>query len=524
LVLPFTAQADPAAPGGAGGNLWLGEAAAVLITDGLTARGVTALTRDERVAAFDRLRLPMRAALTRATMIRVGELLGASEVVFGDVQLADRLSVRVRVIQLGPGRQLEEKTDAADLTGIFALFDRVSEHLAEATGRVMATPAPGPALSLEAFEAYVKGLVAATPAAGQRFLEAAMSLAPGEPRVLLALWRSYADQDDHDKALAVANAVTAESTLWRKARFAVAQSLIALRRFDGAHKELTALSRQRFAPAIENAVGVVQLRRGVLTGADAAAAHFARAADARPDDTDFLFNTGYAYALARDAANALHWLRETVRFDAADGDAHLVMSSVLASAGRAVEAQREIELARLLGTSLETATLTLSPVVAPNLERLRTELEFDGGARVADAIGNPAQRDQQDAARFHLERGRKLFDEQKDREATDELRRAAYLAPYAHEPHLLLGRLYQRSGRLAEAIDAFTVANWAGETAAGRLALAQALFESGDSARARREAERALALDPGSAAAKELLKKIGGGLVARGMVLSTRTA
>ena len=72
---------------------------------------------------------------------------------------------------------------------------------------------------------------------------------------------------------------------------------------------------------------------------------------------------------------------------------------------------------------------------------------------------------------FHLERGRRLFEERRDREAINELRRAVYLAPYEEEPHRLLGQLYQRAGRLAEAIDELTVAMWARETAAGRLAL-----------------------------------------------------
>ena len=511
LVLPFAAEADPSAPGGAGGNLWLGEAAAVLLTDGLTSRGIPAFTRDERIAAFDRLRLPMRATLTRATIIRVGELLGATEVVFGDVRLANTLSARVRIIQLGSGRQLQDVTDDADLKGIFELFDRLSGRVASTTGHVTSPAAAWPRLSLEAFEAYVKGLVAATPATGQKFLETAMSLAPRDPRILLALWRSYADQDEHEKALSVANAVALDSPLSRQARFAVAQSLIELRRNDGAYKELVALARAKSTPAISNALGIVQLRRAVTAGAESAGAYFVKAAEARPGDPDLLFNAGYAYALARDTASALHWLREAVRYDAANGDAHLVMSHVLAGAGRSVEAQRELELARLLGTSLETASLTLSATITPNLERLRTGLEVDAVAAVDAAVANPAARDQRDAALFHLERGRRLFEERRDRDAINELRRAAYLAPYDQETHLLLGRLYQRGGRLAEAIDELIVANWARETAAGRLALAQALFESGDRDGARREAERALVLQPSLAEAKELLKKVAGG-------------
>ena len=127
-----------------------------------------------------------------------------------------------------------------------------------------------------------------------------------------------------------------------------------------------------------------------------------------------------------------------------------------------------------------------------------------------DTIAVPAQRDQQQTAAFHLEQARRLIAEQKDRDAALQLRRAIYLAPYEDEPHLLLGRLHQRGGRLAEAIDEFKVAIWCRETAVARVALGAAFLEAGDKELARREAERAVALAPSLAEARELLKKTGG--------------
>ena len=69
LVMPFAAGVDPQASAGTGAALWLGEAAAILLAESLTSLGVDALTRDERVAAFDRLQLPMASSLTRATTV-----------------------------------------------------------------------------------------------------------------------------------------------------------------------------------------------------------------------------------------------------------------------------------------------------------------------------------------------------------------------------------------------------------------------------------------------------------------------
>jgi tetratricopeptide (TPR) repeat protein len=506
LVMPFVAEAAAQAPGGTGTALWLGEAAAILLGDGLSSLGVQTLSRDERVAAFERLQLPMSSALTRATMIRVGELIGASEIVFGEVRLGQQLDVRVRLIRLSNGEERLPMTGAAPLSDIFALFTRVSGQLAAATGRSRTTTVGVPAISLEAFESYVKGLVAATPSAQQRFLEAALRLAPGDPRILLALWSVYTSQDLHDKALAAANAVPSESPSARSARFAVAQSLIALKRLDGAFQELTALYGKAPAAAISNALGVVQVRRAT-PDASSAATYFARAVREEPDNTAYLFNLGYAHALAADTSEALAWLRETVRFDSADGDAHLVMSALLSGAGRSAEAQREFELARSLGTSLESSAAAATNRVPPGLERIEPGLSLRAVARLGGVT--PAQRDQKETAAFHLDRARALVEQRKDREAIEELRRAIYLAPYEDEPHLLLGRLYRRAGRTAEAVDEFKVALWSKETAAAHVALGAALLDTGDKDGARRAAERAVALAPTSAEARELLKQVG---------------
>ena len=65
LVMPFAVQAEPAAPGGAVASVWVGEAAAILLSDKLRELGLDALSRDERVAALDRLELPLSSTLWR---------------------------------------------------------------------------------------------------------------------------------------------------------------------------------------------------------------------------------------------------------------------------------------------------------------------------------------------------------------------------------------------------------------------------------------------------------------------------
>ena len=508
LVMPFTVETTATGSAAAAAR-WLGEAASSLLEDELAAQGYGALSRENRVAVFDRLHLPMSSELTRATMIRVAELSGATEVVFGTVRFDSDLSVRVRSIRLDTGQILPDVTDRAALGEIFGLFQRVATSVGQRIGRALTgVRRPVPTMPLPALENYIKGLVAATPATQQRFLESAMGQAPRDGRILTALWDLYADQGLHEKGLAVASAVPPDSMQYRRARFDVALSLIELKRYDAAAKELTALHTQQPASAVSNALGIVELRRAAAPGSAAKAAPlFERATAEAPGETDYLFNLGYAQALAGEDVKALASLRETVRYDAADGDAHLVMAAVLGAAGRTAESQRELDLARLLGTALETAPTSVAKVPA-SLERLPTDL--DDALLTTPAFASAANRDQKETAEFHLSRARTLADGNRDREAIASLQRSIYLAPYQEEPHLLLGRLYERAGRIGEAIDEFKVAIWCRETVAARIALGRAFFSSGDKDAAKKEFERALALAPDSAEAREWLKKIGG--------------
>ena len=506
LVLPFSVTVEAAVPGGEGAAFWLGEAAAILLTDELDARGIPALSRSDRVEAFARLQLPLVTTLTRATMLRVAEMVGATDLVVGEVRLGTRMTVKARVITVDTARQRQEVVEEGPGTDIYAIFERITARLMPGTARSDRRAH----LPIGAFEQYVKGLVAPTAAAQERFLEQARQQAPTNDRVLLALWEVYSTQGAHDKALAAAGAVSRQAPLDRQARFSVALSLIELRRYNDAFALLQTLHGESPSPVLSNAMGVVQVRRGSTPQTGLPSYFFTRAVDEDPENSDYLFNLGYAYARSHDVDAALYWLREEVRFAPADGEAHLVMSQVLMAAGKKVEAQREFDLAKQLGTSLDPESLVLSDVLPAGLERLVGRLDSRTHLAVNAAIANPAQREQQELAAFHVARGRRFFEQDDDRAAVGELRRAIYLRPYDDEPHLLLGRIYQRGGRLREAIDEFRIAVWCRETSIAHVRLGEALLESGDKAGARQEAQRAIALSPESPEARALLARIGG--------------
>jgi Tfp pilus assembly protein PilF len=147
--------------------------------------------------------------------------------------------------------------------------------------------------------------------------------------------------------------------------------------------------------------------------------------------------------------------------------------------------------------------------VPRGLERLKLDLADAGRNLVETTLGPGEQRDQRDLVAFHLDRGRRLFADQNDRDAITDLRRAVFLSPYQAEAHLLLGRIYLRNGRVREGIEELKLSLWSEETVAAHLALAEAYWQAKDLSAARAEVKSALSLDPNSEEARKLLEKIG---------------
>lgn len=445
---------------------WLSEGSAVLLTDHLGSLGLSVIRRDDRLRAFERLRVPPVATLSHATVIRIGQVVGAAQVVIGAFQLdGDDLVVRARTIRLDTARISPDLVERGPLTELLSIYERLARRIAPSNVPAEALLQTYP--TLPAFEQYIKGVLAEAPSSQIAFLSQALKLYPNFQRARVELWGVHTSLGDHAEALAVAGDVPVSSPLSRQARFLAGVSMIQLGRYQGAFDVLTVLNGERPDPALANNLGVIQLRRAPPAGAQGAAAgsavsYFGEAVKLGSSDSDLYFNLGYAYWLNQDMSGAIHWLRETVRRNPSDDEAHYVLGVALQTAGNAAEAAREKELARRLSaTYAEWETQQRGANTAPrDLERLKLEIDVAESLRVDSALVAAEQRDQRDIAAFHLDQGRLLFEQGRDQEAITELRRTVFLAPYDSGAHLLLGRIYVRTGRTQDAIDSLTIAAW----------------------------------------------------------------
>jgi tetratricopeptide (TPR) repeat protein len=489
---------------------WLTEASAVLLTDDLNALGASAITRTERRQAFERLQVPPAAVLTDATVIRIGQLVGAVQVVVGSLRMENEtIVVRARSIALDTGRVVADATERGPLPELFATFERIARRMAPGSATSSAdVEKQHPPVSV--FEAFIKGLLAETPATAVSYLRGALAGQPEFDRARLALWDVYAEQGEHALALAAVASVAEGSPWYRRARFLAGLSQLNLKKYDDAFATFTALADAQPSPAVLNNLGVVQLRRGATAQGGTPASFFNKAAEADPDEEDFLFNLGYAYWSDRDPQAAIFWLREAVRRNPADADAHFVLAAALASGSNAAEAARERELAGRLSAEYASGKRPGGDSVPKGLERVKHDVELPHARQIGARLASSEQRSNEELAQFYLERGQRLFQQENDRDAIVELNHAIYLSPYLAPAHLLLGRTLLRTGRIHEAIDAFKIVLWSGETAEAHAALGEAYRQAKDLDAARAEAARALALDPASADAKQLLDRIEG--------------
>ena len=504
IVVPFTSEARDAR------GYWLREASAVILTDDLVSLGIGAMSRDERLRAFDSLRVPATARLSHATVIRVGQVVGAMRVIVGSSAISgDTLTIRARSILLDNGQLSQEVVETGPLAKMFDVYERAARRLAEGLPRGTQTkPIGHPPVA--AFEQYIKGLLAEAPAMKLSFLREALRLSPTLVRARIAMWEVYNELGEHQNALTTIRQVPTTDALARDAAFLASVSLVQLARYQEAFDALTELNRAAVDASVLNNLGIVQLRRPPGATGRRAVSYFADAVATEGADSDLLFNLGYAHWLDRDLPTAIQSLREAVRRRPTDDAAHYVLGAALQLSGNSGEGARERELARRLSSEYGEWEKTLPPAgsVPKGLERLRTELSVRAFRRVESEIVAAGQRSQHELAAFHVDAGRRAYLVERDDEAIASFRRAVYLSPYDAEAHLLLGRVYLRGGRHQEAIDEFTISIWSRDSVAARLALAEGYIQTQNMAGARTELQIVLTREPTNPDARRLLARV----------------
>ena len=299
VVLPFFNHTNSA-------NLdWIGESIAESVRDSLVSEGLLVLDREERLEAYRRLSLRPGAELTHASVIKVGQVLDASNVIYGYFELLppppgkteSRGSLRItaRIIDLkdvSQGSPFSENGALEDLAALEAhlgwqTLEQLTPHTAPSEKDFLAARPP---VRIDAVENYIRGLLATDPEQRHHFFTQAARLDEHYSQPCFQLGKIAWEQKDYKTAAGWLPRVARSDPRYFEAQFYLGLCRYHLGDFAGAAQALQTVAVAVPLNEVFNDLGAAQLRAGDTA---AALASFHKALDGDDADPDYHFNVGY---------------------------------------------------------------------------------------------------------------------------------------------------------------------------------------------------------------------------------------
>ncbi len=292
-VLPFTNVSSTPAPGGE----WIGESIAEALRETLIVRGSPVIGRADVVAAYSDLRLRPTAELTQASVLKLGQALNADEVIYGTYR-ADPVTGTISIQAVISDRARARLSVPLNETGPLAELDRLEAHLGWHALRLIAPAlAPSesdyrslrPAVRLAAEESFIRGWVATTLDAREKFYQQANRVDARFSRPILELGRIELARKNYKGASEWLLKVDAHDPHFPEASFYLGVSKFHENDYAAAKAAFERITETLPASEVFNNLGVAESRRNELH----ALSSFREALDINPSLPDYHFNMGY---------------------------------------------------------------------------------------------------------------------------------------------------------------------------------------------------------------------------------------
>jgi tetratricopeptide (TPR) repeat protein len=528
LVFPFENA-------GASSRLdWLGEGLEELTILRLSAAGEAVFSHQGRSNELDRYGLPPEAKLSRATMLRIAQDLDVDFVVFGSFSSdGSTLTVESRILRVNPAALLPIARESGPLDSLMDLQTRLAWRTLASNDRSYPLSLADFAkkqrpLRLDAFEHYVRGLLASDDELRLRELREAAKLEPDWPEPDFWLGEVYFSRRDCNSSMPWYARVPKTHDRYPEAVFATGVCHLLLSQPDRAQEVFTSLRESlREAgsgdvgaatvvsggdlPEILNNLALAKARLGDKTGAQT---DLQRAADLDPDEDDYPFNLGLLALQSSDAGNAAGYFREASEREPDNPEDRALLIYALDKAGRKPEADQERTTAveafgpnGLPAIHLDSNTDTLTHMARVKTELDATELRQE--IKMAEIASVNTSRAASgaivDSAASHIREARQELAAGHTDIAEREFHAALALDGASAAAHRGLADIARKQGKLEEAVVQLQAALQARDSAVARVTLARIYLEQKKPELARAEVQRALKLAPNYTAAKELL-------------------
>jgi tetratricopeptide (TPR) repeat protein len=354
---------------------WVGESVSEVLYSELSAANLIVVDRTTRSEAMKHLSLRPEADFTKATIIHLGQTLGADYVIYGSYEdtpdsdapkdmSKSQIDVEARILDL------HHFHDGPDVTEVGKLADlaRLEEHLAwqnikflepDSKVKIEDFLAPVKLIPVDAQESYVRGLLSANEDQRQKWFMQAINVDPRYVSPSFELGKVLWEKKDYHAAILAFQRVPPTDTRYPEARFRMGLCAYAAGEFSAAATYFREVAQTMPLNEVYNNLGVAEQALNQPSAVD----DFRKAYDGDPNDSLYGFNLGVALLDQKSYDEAVKYLSVAVDDNPDDDEAQTMLA--LAQDKTPPPADTKLPAARLKRNFDATAFRELKAMLTP---------------------------------------------------------------------------------------------------------------------------------------------------------------
>jgi Flp pilus assembly protein TadD len=422
----------------------------------------------------------------------VGRQLDADYLLMGDYRIDQaNITAHARVMDMERLRLSPEFTESGPLNNLISIQSALAWDILNTFSAATISKenfiAKFPVQRPDVLENYVRGIIATNTQEKIKYFKEVTRLEPTHAPAMLQLGESYYKARDYESAASWLARIPKSDANANEAQFYLGLATFYGGHMDKADSAFRTLAARLPLTEVLNNLGVVAARRGE----NGARGYFEKVVQTDPNEPDYRFNLAVTLFREGDTQGAARELRELL----------------------AIHSDAEAK------TFLEAVASGTQPARMP-LERIKRNYDESTFRQIALEIENTnearlAKSDPASHAAFHVRHGQELLQSGLPGEAEKEFREAVVLDPGNSEAHAGLAVVLENDQDITGARNEARMSLKLHPTAEAYLVMARLDLAENKSASAGQNVDRALALDPGNAAAVALKRDIASGAMGK---------
>ncbi len=353
---------------------WVGESVASTLMNEFAGQNEIVLSRGARSEAIRKLSLRPDANYTKATLIRLGQLLDADYLCFGSFTVSlpspeaplkdSSIRVAAQFVDLRKMHDGPEFSEAGRLTEL----SRLQEHLAFESLKYLQPKAdlklddflgPQRAVRLDAQESYVRGLLSENREQKQKWFLQAAALDDKFAGPAYELGRMCLDQKQYTQAIQWLRRVVPSYPGYSDARFRMGLAAYGAADYTAAAGYFREVLKAYPLSEVYNNLGAAESQMNLPVAAD----EFRHALETDPENSAYLFNLGMTLLKAGSFEDAAKVFQRVLNHDLNDAEARTLLDQ--ARRGQPVLPNNKLPAQRLKTNLNTTAFRQLKAVLQP---------------------------------------------------------------------------------------------------------------------------------------------------------------